>query len=182
MWSREVDVPGGGDGAFTDFDEFYAGSAPRVIRQLVLLTGDLAEAEDVTHEAFARAWLRWSTLRSYESPEAWVRTVARRLAVSRWRKLRSVAMAHRRHGDGRHHVPELGEDHVALVAALRQLPERQRVAVVLHHLADLTVEQVAAETGASVAAVKQQLARGRRALAGLLSDDEPSLSLREEGL
>ena len=70
---------------------------------------------------------------------------------------------------------------MALVAALRQLPERQRVAVVLHHLADLTVEQVAAETGASVAAVKQQLARGRRALAGLLSDDEPS-ALRGEGL
>jgi RNA polymerase sigma-70 factor (ECF subfamily) len=143
---------------------------------MVLLTGDLAEAEDVTHEAFARAWSRWARVSTYESPEAWVRTVARRLAISRWRKVRGGALAWARHDAGRRaHVPELGADHVALVEALRRLPERQRVAVVLHHLADLTVEQVAAETGASVSAVKQQLSRGRRALAGLLDDTETAV-------
>jgi RNA polymerase sigma-70 factor (ECF subfamily) len=160
--------------AGADFDGFYAGAAPRIARQMVLLTGDLAEAEDITHEAFARAWTRWSRVRGYESPEAWVRTVARRLAVSRWRKLRNGHTAWARHHDGhRANVPELSADHVILVGALRQLPERQRVAIVLHHLADLTVEQVAAETGNSVSAVKQQLARGRRAMAGLLTDAEP---------
>lgn len=107
-------MPENGGGAFADFDEFYVGAAPRVVRQLVLLTGDLAEAEDVTHEAFSRAWLRWSTLRSYESPETWVRTVARRLAVSRWRKLRRIASAPFSDTDPRHpHVPGLAEDHVA---------------------------------------------------------------------
>lgn len=155
-----------------DFDAFYAGAAPRVTRQLLLLTGDLAEAEDVTHEAFARAWLRWARVGRLDSPEAWVRTVARRLAVSRWRKLRTATTASQRHGSGGRdeHAPALGVEHVALVEALRRLPERQRVAVVLFHLADLTVEQVAAETGASVSAVKQQLSRGRRALAGLLGE------------
>jgi RNA polymerase sigma-70 factor (ECF subfamily) len=64
-----------------------------VTRQLFLLTGDLAEAEDLAHEAFARAWLRWSTVRTYDSPEAWVRTVARRVGVSRWRKVRTQAAA-----------------------------------------------------------------------------------------
>lgn len=64
------------------------------------------------------------------------------------------------------------DDHLALVAALRQLPERQRVAIVLHHLADLTVEQVAAETGASSSAVKAQLVRGRTALAELLGSSD----------
>jgi RNA polymerase sigma-70 factor (ECF subfamily) len=160
--------------AVRDFDAFYAGAAARVTRQLVLLTGDLAEAEDVTHEAFTRAWLRWGRIGRLDSPEAWVRTVARRLAVSRWRKLRTAATAWHRHGGGRRdHIPALGVEHVALVEALRRLPERQRVAVVLFHLADLTVEQVAAETGASVSAVKQQLTRGRRALAGLLDEYDP---------
>lgn len=167
--------------AGADFDCFYAGAATRIARQMVLLTGDLAEAEDVTHEAFARAWTRWSRVSTYESPEAWVRTVARRLAISRWRKVRNGAMAWSRHdADRRAHLLELSADHVALVAALRQLSERQRVAVVLHHLADLTVEQVAAETGSSVSAVKQQLARGRRALAGLLDDSESALPAGEE--
>jgi RNA polymerase sigma-70 factor (ECF subfamily) len=66
-----------------------------------------------------------------------------------------------------------------LVAGLRQLPAKQRVAIVLHHLADLSVEQVAEETGASVAAVKQQLARGRASLGEFLADEgtEPGLDV-----
>jgi RNA polymerase sigma-70 factor (ECF subfamily) len=62
---------------------------------------------------------------------------------------------------------------VALIAALAMLPQAQRVSIVLHHLADLSVAQVAEETGASVSAVKQQLVRGRAALAGMLADDPP---------
>ena len=73
--------------------------------------------------------------------------------------------------------PQLGADHVALVSALAQLPEAQRVAIVLHHLADLPVAQVAEETGASVSAVKQQLVRGRAALAGFLADSAPTASV-----
>ena len=157
--------------AAAEFDEFFAASAPRVLRQLLLITGDAGEAEDVTQEAFERAWLRWSAVRACGSPEAWVRTVARRLAVSRWRRAHNASSAWLRRGD----EPATGDDgstHVALVAALRRLPVKQRVAVVLFHLADLTVEQVAAETGDSVSAVKQQLVRGRAALASLLADDD----------
>ena len=153
------------------FDAFYLATSARLVRQLSLLTGDLGEAEDVTQEAYARAWLAWSEVRDYASPEAWVRTVARRLAVSRWRRMRNATVAWARHGS-----PvgprELDPSHVVLVAALARLPHRQRVAVVLHHLADLPVEEVARETGASVSAVKQQLVRGRAALAGLLADDD----------
>ncbi len=57
------------------------------------------------------------------------------------------------------------------MAALRALPADQRRAVVLHYLADLTVEQVATETGASVSAVTSRLARGRAALQELLTED-----------
>lgn len=164
---------GQGDAA-AEFDAFYALSATRVLGQLVLLTGDVAEAEDVAQEAFERAWLRWSTVRDLESPEAWVRTVSRRLAVSRWRRMRNAGVAWRRHGPPVVQQ-ELDPDHVALIAALARLPEAQRVSIVLHHLADLSVAQVAAETGASVSAVKQQLARGRAALAVLLAEN-PSVA------
>jgi RNA polymerase sigma-70 factor (ECF subfamily) len=151
------------------FDDFYVVTAHRLVQQLFLLTGDWAEAEDVVSEAFQRAWLRWDSLQYAESAEAWVRTVARRLAVSRWRRTRNAAVAWRRYGAAVDRPP-LDGVHVDLVNALRTLPAKQRTAVVLHHLADLSVEQVAAETGASVSAVKQQLVRGRAALAESLGD------------
>ena len=160
------------DAAVRDFDDFYLGTAGRITRQLVLLTGDRLEAEDVTQEAFERAWLRWATVRVCASPEAWVRTVAQRLAISRWRRVRNAGMAWRRHGPAQD-LPELDPQHVALMGALSQLPVQQRRAVVLHHLVDLPVEEIAAETGNSVAAVKKQLERGRAALANLLDESEP---------
>jgi RNA polymerase sigma-70 factor (ECF subfamily) len=55
---------------------------------------------------------------------------------------------------------------------LRKIPEAQRVAIVLHHLCDLSVEQVAEETGVPVGTVKARLSRGRAALLPLLDDDQ----------
>jgi DNA-directed RNA polymerase specialized sigma24 family protein len=53
---------------------------------------------------------------------------------------------------------------------------RQRQAIVLHHLVDLSIEEVAATLGTRPGAVKSLLARGRRALANQLSDPEEVLS------
>lgn len=154
------------------FDAFYAASVRRVTGQLYLMTGSRAEAEDCVQEAFARAWQRWRSVSAYHDPEAWVRTVAYRISVDTWRRGISRSKAHRRHGPGAD-VPEIGPDRVALVTALRQIPAAQRRAIVLHHLADLTVEQVAQETGVPAGTVKARLARGRQALAAVLADSPP---------
>jgi len=150
------------------FDAFYRASQQRLYACVYALTGNAAEAQDVIHEAYARAWQRWSTVSEYADPEAWVRTVARRIAVSRWRRTRNRLVAHRRHGPPPA-VPGPGPGHVALVAALARLPVEQRVAIVLYHLCDLSVADVAQETGVPVGTVKARLSRGRRALAILLS-------------
>src|SRR5260370_23824764 len=70
-----------------DFHDFYSSSAARLVRHGYALTGDLAEAQDIAQEAFARAWQRWPTVRDCDSPEAWVRRVATNLAASRWRRV-----------------------------------------------------------------------------------------------
>ncbi|MEU6221846.1 sigma factor-like helix-turn-helix DNA-binding protein, partial [Streptomyces sp. NPDC047022] len=57
--------------------------------------------------------------------------------------------------------------------ALRRLPEAQRTAIVLHHLCDLSVEQIATETGVALGTVKARLSRGRSALAAHLVSEEP---------
>ncbi len=156
-----------------EFDLFYTAAYPRLVGQLYALTGDHAEAQDVVQEAFIRAWdRRASVLNGERDPEAWIRTVAHRLAMSRWRRARHWWQLVR--GDhAARPVPEPGPDHVALVAALRRLPEAQRTAIVLHHLCDLSVEQTAAETGAAVGTVKARLSRGRTALATHLVSDAP---------
>ncbi|MFC8617276.1 SigE family RNA polymerase sigma factor [Micromonospora purpureochromogenes] len=149
------------------FDAFYRGSRQRLYDCLYALTGNAAEAQDVVHEAYARAWQRWSTVGEYADPEAWVRTVARRVAVSRWRRARSALNAYRRAGPPQD-VPGPNPDSVALVGALAQLPPAQRTALVLHHLVGLPVAEVARETGVPDGTVKARLSRGRRALANLL--------------
>ena len=152
-----------------DFDAFYQGSNRRVLHQMYAMTGNLADAQELVQEAYARAWQRWSSVSTYDEPEAWVRTVAWRLAASRWRKAKNGVTAMLRHGPPED-TPEPSIDNVALVAALRQIPEAQRRAIVLHHLGGLSVAEVAHETGVPEGTVKARLSRGRAALAELLSD------------
>jgi len=152
-----------------EFDAFYQGSSRRVLHQMYAMTGNLADAQELVQEAYARAWQRWSSVSTYDEPEAWVRTVAWRLAASRWRKAKNGVAAMLRHGPPAD-TPEPSIDNVALVAALRQIPEAQRRAIVLHHLGGRSVAEVAHETGVPEGTVKARLARGRAALAELLSD------------
>jgi RNA polymerase sigma-70 factor (ECF subfamily) len=150
------------------FDEFYRGTRARLLEYLYAAGGDLAEAQDAAQEAYTRAWQRWEQVRWYADPEAWVRVVGWRVLANRWRKLRSSRSAYRRHGVDSP-VPPPGEETVALVAALRRLPVNQRNAIVLHHIVELSVAQIATETGVPIGTVKARLARGRAALAALLT-------------
>ncbi|ARQ71516.1 SigE family RNA polymerase sigma factor [Streptomyces marincola] len=158
------------NGAWQDYETFYAATARRLVTAVYALTGDLGDAEDAVQEAYARAWQRWDRLAAEGDPTPWVRTVALRLAVSTWRKTRNRLRAHLRHGPPPA-VPSAAPDHVALVTALRELPRDQRVAVVLHHVLDLPVAQVAQETGVSEPAVRTRLSRARRTLRARLTEE-----------
>jgi RNA polymerase sigma-70 factor (sigma-E family) len=161
-----------------EFDAFYAASSRRVLGQVYAMTGNRSEAEDAVAEAYLKAWDRWRTVRDCVSPEAWVRRVASRHAVSSWRKAVNRLRAHHRDAPDEE-VDGLGPDHVALVQALRQIAPDQRRAIVLHHLVGLTVDEIAAEVGAPTGTVKAWLARGRRAMAAHLSDTEHALEVRD---
>ena len=161
-----------------EFDAFYAGSSRRVLGQLYAMTGNRSEAEDAVAEAYARAWQRWSTVRECDSPEAWVRRVASRIAVSSWRKAVNRLRAH--HRDTRTQETDgLSPDHVALVAALKRIPAEQRRVIVLHHLVGLSVAEISTEVGAPSGTVKARLARGRKAMAQHLSDGSAMGSVNE---
>jgi RNA polymerase sigma-70 factor, ECF subfamily len=152
-----------------EFTRFYQASFPRLVGQLCAMTGDQAEAQDAVQEAFARAWTRRGKISRSGSPEAWIRVTAWRIAASRWRRAREGTRLMRLACP-----PEStagpDPDRVAFVAALRQVPDEQRRALVLYHVCDLTVDQIAAETGVRPGTVKARLARGRAALQPYLRD------------
>ena len=155
-----------------EFDAFYTASYSRVVAQMYAMIGDHDESRDCVQEAFVRAWSHRGQLDKTHAPEAWVRTTAYRLAVSRWRRARKALLpTDRAHAPAA--PPEPDVTRVALARALQQLPADQRRAIVLHHLCDLSVTDVARETGAPTGTVKARLSRGRASLAGLLAEPTP---------
>ncbi|KRF12547.1 SigE family RNA polymerase sigma factor [Nocardioides sp. Soil796] len=164
-----------------EFDDFYTASFARITGQVYAMIGNRDEAQECVQEAFVKAWAHRRKLEKAKHPEAWVRVTAHRLAVSRWRRTRIA----KRPADRAVSLPAstapADENRVALVAALKKLPESQRRALVLHHMCDLPIAAVAAEVGAPEGTVKARLSRGRTALAALLSDSPPDAHGLQEG-
>jgi RNA polymerase sigma-70 factor, ECF subfamily len=151
----------------------------RLVATLYGLTADHSEAQDLVQEAYARALARPKVFLDVADPEAWLRTVAVNLARTRWRRRRLLDTMVR---TGRievapESVPGASPDRVLLVAALQKLSRPTRETIVLHHLADMSVHEVAETLGVPVGTVKARLSRGRALLADLIgSRDAPSLS------
>ncbi|MEO5980875.1 MAG: SigE family RNA polymerase sigma factor [Pedococcus sp.] len=168
---EEQEVGMGSQSAEAEFDAFYRDTARRVVHLVYGFTGDLTVAQDSTQEAYARAWQQWATVRTHDDPLAWVRTVARRVAISGWRKKNTRDRAYERHG-APHTTGPPTEDRVAVVAALRTLSEPLREAVTLHYIGDLSIAQIAHETNTPAGTVKARLHRGRAQLALALRHEE----------
>lgn len=161
----EPSPPGSGR---IDFDEFYRAHFRAMTVQLCAYIGDLGHAQDLVQEAFCRAFSRWEKIVKYDDPVAWVRKVAWNLATSRWRRARIAERFVRRQRE--EHVPGPSPDRVAMEAALALLPANHRRAVVLHHLADLPVSEIARQEGVAEGTIKSWLHRGRTALAAHLTE------------
>ena len=113
------------DASTRSFDEFYRATVDRVVHLVYATTGNRTLAEDATQEAYAKAWRDWDRIRQHDEPLSWVRTVARRDAISQWRKDSNRARALVRHGaDGSVAGPT--EDRVAVRDAPQHHTDAQR--------------------------------------------------------
>jgi RNA polymerase sigma-70 factor (ECF subfamily) len=130
------------------FDDRFDALAAIAYRVAYRILGDREDAAEVAQEALARAYARWRTVAGHDEP--WVARVATNLAISRWRRRRPALPLIDAAVHDRDVLERLG-----LVAALQQLPRRQREVLVLRYLADLPEREVAAAMGTTVGAVKQ---------------------------
>lgn len=150
--------------------DLYADCYSRLVGIVAVAAADRGTAEEVVQEAFLRLLPRWSRVSRYDDPEAWVRMVAFRLLSNRRRRAQNKIRAIVRTGSPPDDGPPSG-DRVDITRALAALPLAQRQVIVLHHLLDLPLDQVATELAVAVGTVKSRLARGRAALEPLLREE-----------
>ena len=149
-----------GSGAEAEFSAFVQRRWPQLVRLGFVLTGDAGLAEDLAQTALARVYASWSRICRSGDPDAYVRRVMVNANRSRFRKRR---VAEQLTGTVPEPVPQEPtggcDDRVTLMAALLNLPPRQRSVVVLRFWLDMTETQVAETLGCSVGNVKSQSSR-----------------------
>lgn len=157
--------------------------APRVLALAFRMLSDQAEAEDVTQEAMLRLWKIAPDWRRNEAKvSTWLYRVASNLCLDRLRKKRGV---------GLDDIPEPEDDapsvedsmlQQARVASLQEamnaLPARQKLAVTLRHIEELTNPEIASVMDISVEAVESLTSRGKKALREMLSEQKAKIGFR----
>jgi RNA polymerase sigma-70 factor (ECF subfamily) len=158
-----------------DFTEFYRAAGDGCLRAVYAACGDRALAEDLTAEAFARAYASWSKVSRHPAPRAWVVRTALNTRVSWWRRRRREVAWDETLDPA--HEGRAGEQLDAQVlTALRALPRRQREVVALRIFLDLDTETTARELGIAPGTVTAHLSRATAALRGSLA---PNLEQEE---
>jgi RNA polymerase sigma-70 factor, ECF subfamily len=148
------------------FDDLFRDQYAAMVRTLTVASGDRELAADCVQEAFTRAFVRWRRIARYDDPAAWVRHVALNKLRDHWRRNRRKDRAVSRLGAQLEDVEPPGEpvSEPGLAAAVADLPPRQREAVALFYVEDLSVREVADAMHVSEGAVKYHLHQGRERL------------------
>jgi RNA polymerase sigma-70 factor (ECF subfamily) len=170
--------------AFTTFMRSYQDMVFSTASRLV---ANNAQAEDISQEVFLKAYEHFDSLQTSSSAGGWLKTVATNLSLnhlSRYRKRWRFFSEFHPHSEagGGLDQPEIefaapdtffagvdAEERRAWVeSALDQLPDHQRVPLVLYHFDEMSYEDIARRLGISLAKVKTDILRARAALARII--------------
>ena len=145
------------------------------------LIGNDAQAEDIAQEVFIKAYERFEQLRGSPTVGGWLKTVATNLTLNhlsryrtRWRFFSELPHDEENDDPLEHTFPapdtaameiDAEERRAVVENALQQLPEHQRVPLVLYHFEDMAYQEIAERLRVSLGKVKTDIRRGRMALA-----------------
>ncbi len=183
-----VQTPPPEPGSSIEFTTFMRAYQDMVFSTAARLTGDDAQAEDISQEVFLKAYENFAQLRTSPAAGGWLKTVATNLTLNhltRYRKRWRLFSEMRPAGEEDESVPDppepglplpdtlladLGaeQQRAAIDGALRRLPRHQRLPLVLYHFEDLSYEEIAVRLRVSLAKVKTDIRRARAALLPML--------------
>ena len=163
-----------------DFTTFMRSYQDMVFSTAARLSGNDAQAQDIAQEVFVRAYEHFAELSGSATAGGWLKTVATNLSINylnRYRK-RWRLFSEMRSADQDEAGPEIElevpdtllsdlsaeQRRVMVDAALKQLPDRQRLPLVLYHFEDMSYQDIAVKLGVSLAKVKTDIRRARAAL------------------
>ncbi len=153
--------------------QLYTAHYASLVRLAALLLRDAAESEEIVQDAFVALHGRWRRLRDPDKALAYLRQTVVNRARSALRH-RSVVTRHASRGleDATSAEQDAlsGETRAQIIAALQQLPTRQREVLVLRYYADLSEAEIADTLRISRGAVKSHASRGMTALRPKLED------------
>lgn len=153
-----------------DFDTWYAEAHPVLSKALTAWCGDASVAADALDEAFVRAIERWDRVRVLDAPSGWVWRTATNVARRRVRRgeLERRALRRRSAGAAESGPGPTGDD-VDLRRGLDRLSERQRTAIVLRYVVDLSQREIGTLMGIAEGTVAATLHQARARLADHLT-------------
>jgi RNA polymerase sigma-70 factor (ECF subfamily) len=155
------------------FEGWYRSEHPKLLRALVVISGSQDEAAEVVDEAFARAYERWNRVARMDSPAGWTYRTALNLVRRRGRRSSMEQVLHRRSAAGAPRQAAPADWSPEVWDAVRALSLRERTAVALRYVADLSLTDIATSMDIAPGTVGSTLHGARRHLAELLGDDEP---------
>ena len=168
------------------FEAFMRNYQNMVFTTAYRLLADETEAQDIAQEVFLRAYAHFGDLSTSRTAGGWLKTVTRNLCLNHLTRHRSrqrlfSELAPGEDSDSENPAESFaapdtfaatidsGEQQALLAEALEKLPAAQRVPLVLHHLEDMSYEEIAHRLNISLAKVRLDIHRGRLALRRILT-------------
>ncbi len=162
----------GGEPALTDASVLFQGDYQRIYRYILSMVRDSAEAEDLTHETFLRAYRRRDSLREEGAQTAWLYRIATHVCLDRLRQYaRRAPMESETDLDqvdiaepdspSLQQTLERDEMSACVQRYLNRLSDSYRAVILLHDMHDLTAIEIARLLGESLDNVKIRLHRAR---------------------
>jgi RNA polymerase sigma-70 factor (ECF subfamily) len=179
-----VSTAGDRDDAYRFLEDVFARHHQEIYAYLARMLRDEELAADLTQDAFVKAYRAYGSLQKPENARAWLYQIAHRVALDELRRRRVVRFVPLA-SEARTTVPSAerlvmearlsGE----LERALERIPERQRSALLLSELHDLTGLELAAALGVSHVAARALLTRARESLRRALAAEQEALANAE---
>jgi len=164
------------------FDSLVQRCYRGIYNMLYQMTGSAEDASDLTQETFVRAYSRLDSFQLGRPFAAWVRRIATNICIDEQRKrkrptvsLEQVAESGLEPADASPETSPAGrleasEQSLRVMRAVRRLPEKQRVVVVLRHIEGMTLEEISRALRMPLGTVKVNLFRARQRVRELVGE------------